>query len=301
MNIEQLQYLCGVARSSSITTAAEKLYVTQQTISRSIGKLEKELGFQLLNRNYKGVSLTEDGKVFVEKAEKVLALFQELYFVNSPSADQTEYSGEIKIYCSDYFNYRIAPKLITYFSEHYPNVQLHLEEHIAKDAAALVLESNHLGYITTFDEQVGYSSAIECLAQLETINVYDDEILILCSKTHPLAEKEAADLTDLGRYPIILSSNPGIENIFAREYNVDLNVLMYSSSMASTVGAIQSNTIGLTTKSIVAAVGLPANIAILPIVQKPQAKNRFIYSKDHTLSPLEKEIIKQSSRILANF
>ena len=48
VNIEQLQYVCMVAKTNSITVAAENLYVTQQTISKAINKLESELGVVLM-------------------------------------------------------------------------------------------------------------------------------------------------------------------------------------------------------------------------------------------------------------
>ena len=47
MNIEQLQYMCAISQHKSITKAAESLYVTQQTVSKAIHRLEKELGFQI--------------------------------------------------------------------------------------------------------------------------------------------------------------------------------------------------------------------------------------------------------------
>lgn len=302
MNIEQLQYICAVAQNTSITAAAEKLFVTQQTISRSIGKLESELGFQLLNRNHKGVRLTENGKTFVEKSEKILAQFQELYFINSPTPEQADYCGSVIIYCSDYFTYRIAPKLLVYFSEHYPQVHLHFEEHIAKDATELALVNNHLGYITTIDEKVGYSSTSECLDKLQTIDVYDDEIMILCSKNHELARKDKASLGDLGKFALTISPTPGIEVVFSQDYGIKLNVLMYSNNLLSSIETIRSGlAIGLITRNTIAAANLPDDLLILPILEKPNARNRFVYPKDYILSSLEKEVIKQSARFLANF
>lgn len=79
MNIEQLQYICMVAQTHSITTAAEQLYVTQQTISKAINKLETELEVRLLNRSHKGVTLTSEGEVFVAQAAEIVERFQKLY------------------------------------------------------------------------------------------------------------------------------------------------------------------------------------------------------------------------------
>ena len=116
MNIEQLQYMCAISQHKSITKAAESLYVTQQTVSKAIHRLEKELGFQLLVRNYNGIVLTENGKLFVERAQVILEQIQDLYYIASP--EEASLSGTVTVYCSSYFIYRVASKMLTYFSKH---------------------------------------------------------------------------------------------------------------------------------------------------------------------------------------
>lgn len=78
IKIEQLYYLTQVAKYNSINKTADKLYMTSAAISTSIKQLEKECGFEILKRTYRGVKLTEYGKETVKIAEQILALEEEI-------------------------------------------------------------------------------------------------------------------------------------------------------------------------------------------------------------------------------
>ena len=69
LNTDHLYYLMQVAKYGSITTAAEKMHITQPAVSLAIKKLEEQLNMQLLNRSFKGVYLTDDGKQVVQYAK----------------------------------------------------------------------------------------------------------------------------------------------------------------------------------------------------------------------------------------
>lgn len=79
---EQLYYLTQVARYNSINKTADKLYMTSAAISTSIKQLEKECGFEILERTYRGVKLTTYGKQVVKIAEQILALEEDIHNLN---------------------------------------------------------------------------------------------------------------------------------------------------------------------------------------------------------------------------
>lgn len=68
MNTKQLEYLIEISKNVSMSAASEKLHMTPQALNTSIKKLEDELGFPLLNRSFKGTSLTADGEWLVNEA-----------------------------------------------------------------------------------------------------------------------------------------------------------------------------------------------------------------------------------------
>ena len=75
MNVNQLKYVLEVAGSSSMREASTKLYVSQPALSASIRVLEEELGILIFERTNKGISLTDEGREFVEYAKKAVGQY----------------------------------------------------------------------------------------------------------------------------------------------------------------------------------------------------------------------------------
>ena len=61
MKIEQLEFLIEVCRAGSINAASKKIFISQQSLNQSLRNLEEELGFTVLNRTKRGVTLTKQG------------------------------------------------------------------------------------------------------------------------------------------------------------------------------------------------------------------------------------------------
>ena len=76
MNINQIKYVLEIASSNSIREAAAKLFISQPALSSSVHDLEEELGILIFARTSKGVSLTNEGREFVEYAKKAIGQFE---------------------------------------------------------------------------------------------------------------------------------------------------------------------------------------------------------------------------------
>ena len=72
MNIQQLRYVVAIANSGTFREAAEKMYVSQPSLSISVRDLEKELGFKIFRRTSSGTFLTRRGMEFYEKAQELV-------------------------------------------------------------------------------------------------------------------------------------------------------------------------------------------------------------------------------------
>lgn len=72
MQLFQMEYFVAIADCKSMNKAAEQLFVTQSSLSKTIKNLEAELGFPLLNRSRRGVTMTELGKEFYDHARMIL-------------------------------------------------------------------------------------------------------------------------------------------------------------------------------------------------------------------------------------
>jgi DNA-binding transcriptional LysR family regulator len=73
MELRQLRYLDAVARHLSFTQAALDLHIAQSALSQQVGRLERELGVELLRRTTRTVEVTEAGEIFLARARRVLA------------------------------------------------------------------------------------------------------------------------------------------------------------------------------------------------------------------------------------
>ena len=72
MTLQQLKYIITIAECGSITSAAQKLFITQPSLSKSIADLEAEMGITIFYRNNRGVYLSQDGLKFLSYAHQVI-------------------------------------------------------------------------------------------------------------------------------------------------------------------------------------------------------------------------------------
>ncbi len=125
MNFLNLEYFLVVASEGNITRAAEQLNVSQQALSNSIARLEKELECKLFERK-KELVLTYAGKQFKASAEKILDIKHQTQTVLEEIGEGGR--GELRIGISYTRGQAILPLLLPTFSRRYPLVELHVTE-----------------------------------------------------------------------------------------------------------------------------------------------------------------------------
>ena len=78
MTLQQLKYVIGIAEAGSLNKAAEKLFISQPSLTSTIHDLENELGITIFNRTGRGVTLTNDGTEFLSSARQLYLNYQNL-------------------------------------------------------------------------------------------------------------------------------------------------------------------------------------------------------------------------------
>ena len=76
MTLNQLHYIITVAEAGSMNRAAERLYITQPSLTSAIKELERELGITVFHRNGRGVTLTNDGAEFLLYAREIYSQYE---------------------------------------------------------------------------------------------------------------------------------------------------------------------------------------------------------------------------------
>ncbi|MBQ4307238.1 MAG: LysR family transcriptional regulator [Lachnospiraceae bacterium] len=105
MELRVLQYFLAVAEEGSLSGAAERLNITQPTLSRQLAGLEEELGTQLYHRGSRGVALTEDGLRLKLRAQEILSLEERTRAEITGGSEEVR--GEIAIGCAETGNMRL--------------------------------------------------------------------------------------------------------------------------------------------------------------------------------------------------
>ncbi len=132
MELRVLQYFLAVAEEGSLSGAAERLNITQPTLSRQLAGLEEELGTQLYHRGSRGVALTEDGLRLKLRAQEILSLEERTRAEITGGSEEVR--GEIAIGCAETGNMRLLSVQLERFREAHPGVVFHIRSTTADQA-----------------------------------------------------------------------------------------------------------------------------------------------------------------------
>lgn len=200
MELRTLRYFLAAAQEENITRAADILHVTQPTLSRQMMDLERELGVTLMLRGKNGLTLTDDGIFFRQRAQEIVELADRLE--KSFAERQNDISGMVVIGASEVVGSQTLAKLMKEFSEKYPAVQFTLYNET----------------VDSIKERLD-KGLVDIGLLLEPIDVtkYDyirldrqDTWGLLVREDHPLAEKASLTAQDVASCPLLL---PLRENI----------------------------------------------------------------------------------------
>ncbi|MBO5520462.1 MAG: LysR family transcriptional regulator [Eubacterium sp.] len=196
MDIRVLRYFLVVAKEGSITKAAQRLYITQPTLSRQLHELEEEIGLPLLLRDGRKITLSQEGRLLYRHAEDLVERFRimEDELQNfSPDA----VCGDIYIGSGESEGFRCIARAANSLHAEYPAIRFHF---YSSDADT-IMERLDFGLL---DFGIFVEPAI--------INKYNSIALphreewgLLMRADHPLARKKSVSPQDLDGLPLFLS------------------------------------------------------------------------------------------------
>ena len=197
MELRQLRYAMAVAQRLSFTQAAAALSIAQPALSQQIAALERELGVRLFERTKRRVLLTDAGRAFVSRSERILA------DVDRTAEEMTAYAGGLRgrvvvgTYQS-FAEYRL-PKLLGRFHARYPGIEIALREGMADDLLASLKSS-------AIDVFIGHIAETRYAGdpQFRSEPLYNDELVIAVGASHRLAARRTVRMTDLRDEPFII-------------------------------------------------------------------------------------------------
>ena len=177
MELRQLRYLDAVARRRSFTQAALDLHVAQSALSQQVGRLERELGVELLRRTTRRVEVTEAGDLVLARARRALAE------VDGVRADLDALQGLVRGTLRLGGVPPVGPvhpaALIADFSRAHPGVAITVREDVAFTLLSELREGGLDLVLALVD--------VDALDGLDGVRLRDEELVLVAAPDHPLA------------------------------------------------------------------------------------------------------------------
>lgn len=233
MNISQLETLLTISKTMSFRKAGELLNLTQPAVSAQIKSLEDEFNTVLLDRN-QPVTLTDRGDVFLEHAERILSIVEELKQRLS-DLNQTP-QGHIVLGTTTSIAIQILPRVLSYFQDQFPLIKTYIQSM----PSSQIYNNVENG---TIDVGIGY--LIERNPNLITSVLYYDTFQLVVSPHHPLAKQNIATIEVLRDMPLILLSPDTVGRRFMddlfKKHKIVPNVVMELSSSEEVKRMVELN------------------------------------------------------------
>lgn len=191
MDFDQLRYFLCVAQRQNFTRAAEELGISQPALSRSILKLEEELGQPVFERKSRSVSLTEAGTLLQARAQQVLTILED---TKAEITDDGQ-TGRVRVGAIPTIAPYFLPELLRRFSREYPRSTLIVQENTTEN----LLKSCSQGEI-----DLAILALPVAARYLESEALFDEELLLVLPVEHLLVARETIRLSDVEPYPFVL-------------------------------------------------------------------------------------------------
>lgn len=189
MDLRHLRYFIAIADSATMMMAAEKVFVTQSTLSHQLAQLEAELGVKLFERVGRGLKLSDSGKEYLGYARGILRQVEE--GKQALSDVRTGASGSLRIGVIHSFVTHVMPQVSAQFLKKFPHIQLKVHELTALDIEAQV-EAGELDLGFAFSPTSGGAKGL-----IVGEHLFDDVLALAVPRKHAFAKHDSVTFKQL--------------------------------------------------------------------------------------------------------
>ncbi|MHB9837673.1 LysR substrate-binding domain-containing protein [Paraburkholderia terrae] len=193
MELRHLRYFAALAEQLNFTVAAQKVHVTQSTLSHQIRQLEEELGCRLFEREGRRVTMTEAGELFLERVRNALREVDE--GVSTVRYAAEEMTGVVRIGATHTFNLHIIPRCVSLFLDRHPSVRVDVLEMTGDGIAQALLRG---------DLDIGVTYKPNDALPLRFEPLYTEEMMLAVGLRHPFAKRRFVRVSELHLQRMVL-------------------------------------------------------------------------------------------------
>ena len=304
-------YVLAICREGSFTKAAEKLFVSQPSLSATVKRLEEKIGSPIFDRSSSPVALTEVGKKYVECARFIEQ--KETEFLLFSSDHQNLLQGKIRLGGTSFFSSFILPEMISSFNKKHPKIELEIRESGSRALKAMLLSGDLDIIIDNSDEE----------EETITKHLYSRERLLLAVPNGFVADRcfdairlsfedvvnekhqrvnAGIPLDVLKSYPFVLQSSDNDTGSRAekllKKYGVDPKILFHLDQQITAYNVCVGG-LGITFASdtLIKKIGKKEGVSYYKINDPLADRNIYLcHKKNHYLSLAAKKFIEYNTK-----
>ncbi|WP_174614581.1 LysR family transcriptional regulator [Virgibacillus ihumii] len=186
MEIRQLKYFATLVEETTYTRAAEKLHLTQPSLTASMKKLEKELNFSLIDKQYREFRLTNEGQILYHEAKKLLNHYEHVSHEMTRLKEVGPPNLSIGLIESSMF---FIPEVLENFKQEQPDVKVSLLETLGLSDVTKALSN--------FEIHMAITNQFIQNEEIETIPIYNERLVALIPPGHELENQTKLRIPDL--------------------------------------------------------------------------------------------------------
>lgn len=191
VDIEGVEAFVVIAELHSFSRAALALHISQSALSRRLKKLEQGMEVQLLQRTTQQVALTALGRSWLPQA---LRLLQDYRAAVSALIDQARIgAGRVTVACIPTAAAHFLPRAVSVFERRFPDVRVRVLDQSSPEVLHSVREGAAefgIAFVTAPDSGLAYEP------------LFDDPLVLVCRRDHPLAGKRRPSFADLAGHRV---------------------------------------------------------------------------------------------------
>ncbi len=192
MDIRELKYVVEIGKTRNLTKAAGNLFITQPALSKTLKKLEKELGSQLFYREGNTIMPTDEGQILLEKSEVVFGAFDDM--CQAVRDVQHLDAGRVRLGFPSVVGLLYLPQVLANFKNKFPGIELQI---FVFGGAELIKN------VVVNEIDVGFGMRPILCDTVNETPVIEDEVVIGMDASHPLAQKKYIRMEDLANVSYI--------------------------------------------------------------------------------------------------
>ena len=215
MRLNQFKYLIALKEYGSFSKAAQVLFIAQPSLSAAMKELEDELGYEILLRSKKGVSLTPQGELVLQEAKIIMDAVQRIAHIEYQ--ENGNLKGKLRVGGIPYFCDVLLVNTLMNLQQQYPELILQLIEDDSDYILKLVAEDSlDLGVVlVSYTDETDKRNELSKI-KLQYRKLFDDKMVFVARAEHPLLRKKTPQLETVLQYPFIThrkSANPVTEKL----------------------------------------------------------------------------------------